>query len=188
MDNKAKVFKILCETNIDEAKAYLVNHKQLLQLNNYNSCIEICCFNGYFEMAHWIIQENSDFDITINNNYLFRQSCRHGHLIICQYLFGISNDIPIKDLNIAFMWSCECGHLELAKWIYSIGAETDYNSDFGFKWSCINGHLEIGQWLHSIKSRLVDEFTFNLTCACNRYCVAQWLMTIDKHHTCSSFL
>ena len=74
--------------------------------------------------AKWLYSVGN-FDIHIENDYVFRLSCINGKLEVAKWLYSFGNiDIHFRD-NYALHWSYQKGHVKVAKWLCSLG-DTEY--------------------------------------------------------------
>ena len=177
---------LLLETYIKKRRlgiprSFIFQNPDLLVLNNYYNIITHSCDRGDIEILKHVFR-NYGIDLSTNNHYVFRHSCRNPYLQVTEMLYD--NTIKQKELNLAFAWACECGHYDTALWLYDKSVDIHTGDDRAFKWSCINGHLAIAKWLHSIDDTLmINAFIKNFTHACKHYDVEIWLYSLKLKNT-----
>lgn len=105
----------------------LISRYSSINLHHYaEHPFQLCCHNGHFEMAKWLID-------------------------IC-----VIDKINIHtDNDLAFAWACQNDHLEIAKWLIELG-ETGYGKIDVHCYSVFinckcNGHIDMVNWLLSLE-------------------------------------
>lgn len=129
------------------------------------------CFKNCIDLVHHITA--------------FRQSCVHGHLLVAQWMWDVSDvpfDISINH-NILFDLTCTRGHLSVAQWLLTIlGQDILADIDMVFKHVCGQGTSRVAQWLLSIFRQHIDlAVGFKEACAWGQLHVAQWLLDYVIH-------
>ena len=116
------------------------------------------CRDGDLEGAK-AIAGNPNFNISTNQDYVFRTACLHGHLAVVQWLLQVKPDIDISYLDdAAFRFACSKGHLSVAQWLLSVKPDINIseNSEEVFRHACNKGHLDIARWLQTLRPYLYE--------------------------------
>ncbi len=100
-----------------------------------NTGFRIACFNGYREMAEWILTLGAN-DI----NGAFQSTCCTNRIEMATWLITLG----ANDIDKGFEFACYNVQLEMAKWLVTIGAN-DFNK--GFINAFWKGNKEICCWL-----------------------------------------
>jgi len=124
--------------------------------------------NWKIEVAIWLLDNNSDIDISADNEYAFRKACYDGKLWLVEWLLEIKPYINISaNNNEAFMSACGKLHVELANYLVQLNPNMDiYDNDkmenifiricdCGSHWGLdySNGHdkrVKIAQLIHEL--------------------------------------
>jgi hypothetical protein len=129
-------------------------------------------------------------DVSIDDEYAFRNACTNGHFEIAKWLLSVKPTINISaNGEFAFVNACKNGHFEIAKWLHSLQKNMTIHAlaadECAFHNACEKGHLEIAQWLFSVWEKLDIEISednyihsFILACKNGNLEVAQWLLSI----------
>lgn len=80
----------------------------------YFMLLQVICMNDQVEVVTYIHNLKKDFDLSKNNDLLFRISCAHGSLKIIWWLFVINKDLNIRSNNDeGFISACQNGHRDV---------------------------------------------------------------------------
>jgi ankyrin repeat protein len=145
--------------------------------------IQLCRIGNLDNIIHFY-ENNSNINISSDNELAFRVACENGHFEIAKWLLSISPNIDIhtKD-SYAFCYSCESGYLEIAKWLFSLNPNISlYDYECSFCYSCESGQFEVVKWLFSINPNLnisnYREYAFRYACKNGHLEVVKWLLSI----------
>jgi len=83
----------------------------------------IVCELGEWKMAQWLYSTHPGINISINDEYAFRNACCSGYLEIAQWLLEIKPDLRITANNDeAFRNACMSRKHEVAKWLTTVSS------------------------------------------------------------------
>lgn len=184
--NKQRVFEDSCHLACLEIAQWVYtlnsdNHGEGLILSNgtlYNACR---CEN--LNMIMWLYSLNI-FDITYEDNIIFRTVCERGFLKIAKWIYSLGKfNLDSNMIEKTFSQTCGNGKLELAKWYYSV-LESYCNRQYAFSQCCMWDNFETGQWLVSLNKNndpknidLTNGNYFVYACRYNSIKIAKWLYT-----------
>ena len=215
-----------------EANGILKEHLILLGLfdfiktQNYTfnqHDFELACANNHLELAKYIYSSNTDsnigtstsndshsesgmIDIHVNDEVIFRTSCRYGKLAIAKMLWQLGKMKNVGMINIhanndeAFRYAC-VNDRDTARWIYETSLQPgvgkiDIHKDdeWVFRYTFSTGHIETSMWLWNLSTHpdpftgainlinihVMDEFIFISVCLKDNLEMAQLLWDISK--------
>ena len=91
--------------------------------------LKLICKKGNLDDIKKIINDD-------NIDYIFRYSCKCGHLGVAKYLININKNMH-DNYKYAFKQSCGKGKLVVAKWLYSLcDINIHVREEYVFKLSC----------------------------------------------------
>ena len=135
----------------------------------------ILCSKGNLQKAMKMYNLNKNIDISYENNYAFRWSCRNGHLNVANWLSKMVI-LTQYQIDMSFAWSCEMGEYDIMLWLYeTYSVNINGLDNYGFSWSCINGHLNVVKWLITKHKFIVDDFTMKFTLMLDNDEMKSWI-------------
>lgn len=81
---------VTCCVNFEMAKI-IYDHYDITNIMDSEEHIIMrkCCVNGNLDMLIWLCNLNDNFDIHFNDDLLFHESCRYGHIDTAKWLYSI---------------------------------------------------------------------------------------------------
>ena len=189
--NIEDIFKLVCNNNHIETAKWLLEQYNCLS-THYVSIFFYSCYHGHTEISQWIFdlvqQKNlTPINIHYDDEFLFRNCCRHARYEIIAWLLNFSINIHAHN-DEAFRLCCEHGHLDMALLLFNRGLDTlspiNVNAchNYAFRKSCENGHLQIMNWLlqYPIDIHDYQDYAFRLACKNGHTGIVKRLIELGK--------
>ena len=128
--------------------------KLRLNLDNIEICLELSIISGNINIAKFLYNNNSNLDLSRNNNIYTECACRHNHLDIVKWLYNlIGNDIFKFDQNENYLIeSSRKNNLSIVYWLFNTKPEINIfiNNDEAFRNACNNDSIEVAKWFNKL--------------------------------------
>lgn len=127
------IFDIICARNDMDILQYV--YKKFPCVVSVEA-FENACLKNNVEVFKWLLSIRNDFDITVNNNYLYKKTCYYGNIEFFQLLLNIYDPFSSSFYEDCFKNAIDGNKPEMVKFLYSIKPD-------------INIHKGDGMYLHS---------------------------------------
>jgi hypothetical protein len=161
--------------NLEELKKLLDTGTNAQRAFNY------VCFNGYIQIAKWLLSIVPSIKVRKDCAEPFSWACTYGHLDVAKWLLSVKPSIDVRAYNDeAFRDACKYGQVHVAKWLLTIEALSDIRTyRAALHSTCTGGHLKVAKWLLSVGPSIdvlvLKNSAFNLACENGHLKVAKWL-------------
>lgn len=131
-----------------------------LKQQNEDLLLQVC-MNDDVEFAKYLMTIET-FDIRINNDNIFCQSCNYGALNILKWLYPQLENLDIKaKYEYGICGACAGGYLDVAQWLMEIIPDLDIkvDNDYCMVQAVEEGYHDIIDWIMKIEpDRYVIEY------------------------------
>lgn len=147
---------------------------------------------GNLELINNLLMLINNFDISFNNDLLFRTACKYEYIDVATYLLEINPHINVSCRNDeAFLICCENCNINLLELLVEYNPNIKdskylntelYITEHAFIISCNKGNIKLAKWLlnydNNINISLLNEKPFERACYSGNKFMVQWLLNV----------
>lgn len=165
--NRKSLFYKVCNCGSLQIAKYLLE-KYSVPIKYIDDAINISCCCGYLDNFKFFLSINKNFDIHCNNERLFRDACREGHLEVAQFIFSFGKVNIYAQNDYAFRLACGRGHLHIVEWLCQLEPIMTINiraeNESAFIACCKNNYLHVAEFIYKLSVKMNNIIDIHIGC------------------------